>query len=310
MASYFLSCDWGSSSFRLRLLDAANNKVLASVKDSNGVAAAYNIWKQSGLDEKERVSFYKNILQQYIAKLNTSVTGLPILISGMASSSIGIKNIPYGNLPFDLSADQLSIAYLPKGHQFNHDLYIISGLKTNNDAMRGEETILVGCDTENNDGIYIFPGTHSKHVLVERNFAIDVKTYMTGEMFDLLTNKSILSSSVVKNDDDEMEVFFKQGVVQAKNGSFLHDIFSVRFNDIFKKLKPVENYHYLSGLLIGSELREVPVEMSVCIVSENTLLTSYLSAAKILDIKNVKTINADEAIIRAHLHLAASFLIN
>ena len=253
------------------------------------------------------MSFYKNILLQHIAKLNTNVSGLPILISGMASSSIGIKNIPYGNLPFDLSADQLSIDFLPKDQRFNHDLYIISGLKTNNDAMRGEETILFGCDTNNNDGIYIFPGTHSKHVLVKGNKAIDVKTYMTGEMFDLLTNKSMLSSSVVKNDDDAMGVFFKQGVMQAKNGSFLHDIFSVRFNDIFRKLKPVENYHYLSGILIGAELKDVPVEMSVFMVSENRLLANYLSAAEILDINNVKAINADEAIIRAHLQLAGMF---
>lgn len=303
MAWHFLSCDWGSSSFRLHLLDAASNKVVATVRDNRGISDTYNTWKQTGLDETERISFYKNILQQYINKFNTNVTGLPILISGMASSSIGIKNIPYGNLPFDLSADQLSIAYLPKGLQFNHDLYIISGLRTNDDAMRGEETILFGCDTNNNDGIYIFPGTHSKHVLVKNNTAIDVNTYMTGEIFDLLCNKSMLAQSVEKSEDDSSGAGFYAGVQAGITGSFLNTIFHARTNVLFKKLQPHQNYHYLSGLLISTELKEISRESRVFIVSEDPLLHLYLKAAAILQLKNIIAVNAGDAFINAHLKL-------
>ncbi len=303
MVKQFLSCDWGTSSFRLRLLDAVSKTVIATVTDCKGIADAYTNWIKAGGREEERIQFYQNILQQYITQLNINVYGLPILISGMASSSIGIKDIPYADLPFDLNKGEFSIEHLPKNKQFNHDLFIISGLKTTDDAMRGEETILFGCDTTNNDGMYIFPGTHSKHVQVKDNTAVDVKTYMTGEMFDLLANKSILSTSVTKNEDDSMEAYFKLGVQAAKEGSFLNNIFRVRTNGLFKELKPTENYHYLSGLVIGTELKELVVENNVFIVSEHLLLSRYLRAAELLQLKNIKAINADQAFINAHLKL-------
>lgn len=303
MIKPFLSCDWGSSSFRLHLLDAASNNVLATVRDNNGIADTYNKWKQTGPDETERIPFYKNILQQYINKFNTNVTGLPILISGMASSSIGIKNISYGKLPFDLTAEQFTTAQLPMDDSFNHDLYIISGLRTNNDAMRGEETILFGCDTKNNDGVYIFPGTHSKHILVKNNTAMDVNTYMTGEIFDLLCNKSMLAQSVEKNEEDSTGAGFYAGVQAAITGSFLNTIFHVRTNILFKKLQPHQNYHYLSGLLIGTELKEISRESRVFIVSEHPLLHLYLKAAAILQLKNITAVNAGDAFIKAHLKL-------
>lgn len=303
MIKRFLSCDWGTSSFRLRLLDATRNEVSATFKNSNGIADTHSKFLQSGLDENEKISFYKNTLQQYIAQLNIDVAGLPIIISGMASSSIGIRDIPYADLPFDLNKGRFSTAHLSKTDQFNHDLYIISGLKTTDDAMRGEETILFGCDTASNDGMYIFPGTHSKHVQVRYNTVVDVKTYMTGEMFDLLANKSILSASVTKNDDDSMESFFKLGVQEAEKGSFLNKIFQVRINVLFKKLTPAENYHYLSGLIIATELKELVAGNNVFIVSEHLLLKRYLRAAELLQLINIKAINAEQAFINAHLKL-------
>ena len=309
MIKQFLSCDWGTSSFRLRLLDASDNAVLATVTERKGIADTYNKWVETGLQENERITFYKNVLLQYITQLNANVLGLPILMSGMASSSIGIKEIPYGNLPFDFQMVKLPVEHLAKDQHFNHDIFMIGGLKTGNDAMRGEETILFGCDVKDVNGIFIFPGTHSKHVFVESNKAINIKSYMTGEVFDLLVNKSILSTSVLKNEEEHMQVFFTQGVQDAMNGSFLNIIFHVRTNLLFKKLEPEENYHYLSGLLIGTELKEIPVESNVFIVSENRLLNYYLKAAEVLQLHNVTGLNADEAFINAHLKLGKLLVI-
>ncbi len=66
--------------------------------------------------------------------------------------------------------------------------------------MRGEETQLIGClKSGKQDGFFIFPGTHSKHVEVEDGMVKDFKTYMTGEFFELLSQKSILLNSVEEN---------------------------------------------------------------------------------------------------------------
>lgn len=66
--------------------------------------------------------------------------------------------------------------------------------------MRGEETQLIGCiqddDQTISDRMFILPGTHSKHILVRNQQITAFKTYMTGEISDLLSNKSILKNSL------------------------------------------------------------------------------------------------------------------
>ncbi len=72
---------------------------------------------------------------------------------------------------------------------------LVSGFQTDTDIMRGEETKLLGFDIpDDEERIFIFPGTHSKHVFVKNKTGIDFKTYMTGELFNLMSEKSILRS--------------------------------------------------------------------------------------------------------------------
>ncbi len=125
--------------------------------------------------------------------------------------------------------------------------------------MRGEETQLIGC-MEQGDGWYVFPGTHSKHILVNNNEIVDFSTYMTGEFFGLLSEMSLLGGSVEKNEDlNEARNMgsFERGVQHAAGANLLHAAFRVRTNDLFGKLSAKENYHYLSGLLIGTELQDL-----------------------------------------------------
>jgi 2-dehydro-3-deoxygalactonokinase len=178
--------------------------------------------------------------------------------------------------------------------------------------MRGEETLVLGCD-RNDEGSAIFPGTHSKHVVIKNNTVIDFKTYMTGEFFELLSTKSLLAKSVIKNIVFADQAFI-EGVKDGATNNILNASFHVRTNQLLKKYTAEENYHYLSGLLIGSELSDLrsTSHSSVLIVANDVLTQLYSSALKAIN-RSIKIDqqSADEALLKGHIyiyrhHLAAS----
>jgi 2-dehydro-3-deoxygalactonokinase len=168
--------------------------------------------------------------------------------------------------------------------------------------------MLVGCNILNDECLVIFPGTHSKHVVVKNRVLVDFKTYMTGEVFDLLANKSVLSKSVIKN-DDQCEAVFAAGVRAVAESNLLNSAFHVRTNALFKKYTAAENYHYLSGLLIGYELKElIDLKKNIWLICGQQLAAKYREAFKILSSQNeVSYINADDALIKGHCKLAAIY---
>ena len=144
---YFLSCDWGTSSFRLRLVNSDNLRIESTIRNDEGIAAVYNKWINSGNAESERRAFYLQRLQVQINELSQqagiSLERVPIILSGMASSSIGIAELPYHKMPFKTDGSDLLVEELPEYH-----MLIISGARTDEDVMRGEETMLIGCDVQ------------------------------------------------------------------------------------------------------------------------------------------------------------------
>lgn len=306
MIKQILSCDWGTSSFRLRLVSAEDCSVLAESTNAKGIAAAYGLWLQSGLAENERIPFYKSILLIQIASLDKgSLAGVPLIISGMASSTIGMAELPYKNIPFRISDANLHVHRIADDEKFPHEIFIVSGLRAASDVMRGEETILHGCEINDGEQLFIFPGTHSKHVIVHNHIVQNFKTFMTGELFDLLSTKSILERSVEKAKLSEINIAqFVNGVREAISSSLLNSIFHVRTNQLFNKLNKKENYLYLSGLLIGEELKKIEKENydSVTLVSEGMLSTLYSESLSALGLKDKLVMqNADAAFIRGQV---------
>jgi 2-dehydro-3-deoxygalactonokinase len=313
MIKHILSCDWGNSSFRLRLLNVSDRSVLSETTEGNGIGVVYTEWMQSGLPESERISFYKNILLSQIGKLaKNSLAGTPIIISGMSSSSIGIVELPYTSIPVAITGESLNVHRILPDEKFEHEILIVSGFKTSDDVMRGEETMLLGCEVEDNDEwLIIFPGTHSKHATVRRKMLVDFKTYMTGEVFDLLSNKSILSNSVKKDESDKFSNPFEKGVKEGAEGNLLNNIFHVRTSHLFKSLTQEENYHFLSGLLIGSELKQIAgSKMKILLVCSRAFYGRYWQALRILyRDDNLQYFDADKALVGGHCILAMSILL-
>ena len=314
----FLSCDWGTSTFRLKLIETAGARVIAEENSDHGIAKVFELWKQSGEPENVRFFFYLNIIRQHIdalqKKLNFSLDGLPLIISGMACSTLGMIDLPYKELPFSTDGSDLITKLAEAGDNFKHDIIFISGAKTGSDAMRGEETQLVGCFHDEKEQVFIFPGTHSKHVTVKNGKAVDIKTYMTGEFFELLSVKSILSASIEKTTDlnnEKNRKAFKEGIEEGLHSNLLNNSFKVRTNDLFRKLTPHENYHYLSGLLIGTEIKEIAGgDLDITLVSNSPLYSQYEMAFNLVmnKTRSLKTQNADEAIVVGQLKILSLLL--
>jgi 2-dehydro-3-deoxygalactonokinase len=308
----FLSCDWGTSSFRIRLVSLPALNVLAEKKSGEGIASTFNLWKEQNKEEEYRFDFYLSVLQKGIKnleqQLDIPLENIPVVISGMASSTIGMMEIPYKSLPVHADGSDLITKKFDKTDDFPHDILIISGIRTENDVIRGEETQLTGCASIG-DGLFIFPGTHSKHISVKDGTAVDFKTYMTGEFFEMLATKSILSSSLVKGSvTDQSLQAFDEGVNDS-GLNLLHASFLVRTNQLFNKYSKKENYYYLSGLLIGCELKDLKnaSHSNIFLIGTRELCSYYEKALQILEPeKKIKTINAEEATIKGQYKIYSS----
>lgn len=307
----FLSCDWGTTAFRLRLIDSSDSRMISEVYSDWGIAKTFNLW-QNEASGNERLSFYSNIIAVKIREIETrlsvSLDGVPVVLSGMASSSIGMMELPYKKLPFAVDGSDLITHILEASADFRHRILLISGVCSDDDVMRGEETQLVGCDGDQ-DQLYIFPGTHSKHIEVKGGKAVGVRTYMTGEVFAALCKNTILADSLNKvNDFTTLSIIasFKQGVHDCKYSNILHNCFLVRTNTLFNKCTKEENYYYLSGLLIGTELMDLKgTAYKKITISSNKMMTDLYSAAiEVLDslqLIEVLKLNSDDMLLKGQL---------
>jgi 2-dehydro-3-deoxygalactonokinase len=318
MNGCFLSCDWGTTSFRLRLVQRDGLVVLAEEVNAQGIAETYRKWKAANEPEKSRLSFYQSYVHGQMKKLEEKagcrLQELPLLISGMASSSIGMMELPYTKIPFQADGSDLNISIIEPSENHPGRQVLISGAKTGDDVLRGEETLLAGCAVERlaDESVYIFPGTHSKHIRVRAGAAQQLKTYMTGEFFDLLATKSILSNSVEKNVGESVAhqyAWFERGILEAASSNLLNSVFHVRTAQLFQKNTPRENYHYLSGLLVGAELKDLiqPNLLATVLVAGEKMERPYRHGLTLLGLnKNLEFKNADAALIRGQLRIYES----
>ena len=198
----FISVDWGTTALRLRLVNIPSLTIVATIESNEGVASTCKLWKESKQPESQRLPFYQAVLQKHIdalqAQCGSSLGGTPVVVSGMASSTLGMYEMAYKTLPVNLADAELNTELFAASDQFPHTVLLVSGVASTNDVMRGEEVQVAGCYDKDAAGkqLFIVPGTHSKHVMVEDGVITDFNTYMTGEVFALLSQHSILAASV------------------------------------------------------------------------------------------------------------------
>lgn len=270
-------------------MEAGSGRILGEVISEDGISRVFDEWTR--LPERPaRLGFFQKRLAESIIKLETQCDipseGLTLIVSGMASSSIGMEELPYTPLPITLSEMALPKKFFPADKIFPYNTLLISGLRTDNDVMRGEETELIGLveggNNASGDRVYIFPGTHSKHIKVENNRITDFHTFMTGEFFDLFTSHSTLKASLKKPErfSEEYHEAFARGIQFSQERNFLSGAFMTRTNQLLGKLDPFQNFYYLSGLIIGLELSDAKEYTDIVICAASKFIEPYKLGVK------------------------------
>lgn len=254
----FISCDWGTSNFRLRLVATDTLKIISQHTSNQGIKKHFRDFTHQ--QTQSRTDFYCSYLIKEITSLNgKNPETIPVVASGMLSSSIGMKELPYAQMPMNFNGSTLSSEYLEcTGGQ---PLILVSGVKTDNDVIRGEETQALGLADllpKTEKGLLILPGTHSKHISFFNSEFRHFKTYMTGELFEIICQNSILATSLEQSEwKPQFEGVFLDGVKRALSADAMSYFFSIRANTLLNEANPIENSFFLSGLLIGSELKSI-----------------------------------------------------
>ena len=286
----FISVDWGTSNLRIRFVSEEDFQIKGEYFYNHGLKKVHKIWEESKDIFPNKKKFLLDKLLEYIDKTLFEHANIKnIIISGMASSSIGIQELDYSTIPFDLFNPKIILKKIEWKEKI---ISLISGIKKSDDIMRGEETQVIGITDEfiNQDNVLIIiPGTHSKHIYCKDGIITDFKTFMTGEIFNCLCENTILSQSTeYDNFKEEYEISFLNGVDQIKKGfSLVNAAFKIRTNDLFKKKSKRDNYHFLSGLLLGEELLKLDLRKTnkIVVYANPKLAKIYTTALKRLETK-------------------------
>jgi 2-dehydro-3-deoxygalactonokinase len=311
---WLLSCDWGTSTFRLYLVNAATGEVLASVKCAEGVNALHQTSRAGG-GAGSRDEIYSSVFRRQMKILASlsgqKLDGLPVVVSGMATASIGWREIPYLEMPFALDGSGLRIERLDPQPPAIGSVLLVSGARTAGDMMRGEEIQVTGAVAvgARPDALFVLPGTHSKHVRTNGKYAVDLRTYMTGEFFELLARQSILVHSI-EDDAEEWagtDRAFNDGVKAGAAENLLHASFGVRVAQLDARRDRREGWRYLSGLVTGAELREVAMdpETAIALVGSPAQTSRYNCALRTLGHRgSIAEYASATALIAGHIAVA------
>jgi 2-dehydro-3-deoxygalactonokinase len=249
MDAELLACDWGTTNLRAWTLDGSG-AVVAQKDFPLGV---------SKLAPGEAARRFEAEVRPALG-----AQALPAILCGMIGSNIGWTTAPYADCPAGLADLAGSLTQAADG------VRIVPGLRCGGvtgapDVMRGEETQILGWlaqHPERQTGRHLLchPGTHAKWVLIEEGRIVRFVTAMTGELFAVLGQHSLLKSEAPADDD----AAFDEGLAAAGAGDALAArLFSARSRIVGGHAQPASTSSYLSGLLIGAEIAGVPPLLGV-----------------------------------------------
>ncbi|MCT4702987.1 2-dehydro-3-deoxygalactonokinase [Enterobacteriaceae bacterium H20N1] len=255
MSENYIAVDWGSTHLRAWLY--RDGRCVDSLQLPYGVSRL--------VEQSAREVFDKYIEPWRIRE------AMPVVMAGMIGSDAGWQPVPYLACPaslHELSAQLYEVA---------PQVWIVPGLKTSRNVMRGEETQLLGAMQLAPAACYVLPGTHSKRVQVANGAVSCFSTAMTGELHHLLMNHSLIGKGLPEQRDDNAA--FRAGLQRGLDSpSFVNKLFEARAARVLGELPAESVSDWLSGLLIGAEVMAMEPAESVTLVGGETLCLRYKQA--------------------------------
>lgn len=278
-----IAVDWGTTHIRAYLLDK-NGQIQARRSGASGVMAVGPGGFAAALEE---------IVGPWLAE-----GAGPVVMSGMVGSRQGWLEVPYVPCPASMAEIVAAVREVRWGN--GRSALICPGLickDENNvpDVLRGEEIQVFGAMPGLPSGAVslCLPGTHSKHVRVRGGVIEGFATYMTGEVFAVLRQHSILGRLMDGAGFDETA--FREGLGRAREpGGLLHNLFGVRSRGLAGEIKAQAISSYLSGILIGHEVNTAPHGEHIFVVGVPELCGLYMQAFEFYGHKATR-IDADVA---------------
>ena len=311
----WIAVDWGSSNLRAWGLDK-QHQVIANASSEKGMLS---------LTPDE----YEAELLRLVGDWLPANGHIAAMVCGMAGARQGWLEAAY--LPVPISLDQLSHgAVMPRlvGGQLR--VHLLPGLSQTHsaaqhfDVMRGEETQLAGLAAEAPDfsGRVCLPGTHSKWASIESGVVTQFTTYLTGELYQLLANQSVLKHSIgsdALNEPACRDAFIAAvSEINAAPETFSSRLFGLRAQDLLDSRLPMGNTRAsvlsarLSGLAIGLELAgacpSLSTDETVTLIGNPALCHRYHLALNALGFQT-HHVEGDTAVL-AGLRLAHQALTN
>ncbi|MCY1126895.1 2-dehydro-3-deoxygalactonokinase [Frigidibacter sp. RF13] len=265
----WIAVDWGTSNLRLWRM-GPSGEVLGEARSDRGMGTL----KPEG---------FEPVLLDLIANDLLENGRLTVIACGMVGARQGWQEARYVAVPatppgisqalkVDTSDPRLSVHILPGMSQASPA-----------DVMRGEETQIAGFLSAEPafDGVLCLPGTHCKWAHISAGEVVSFRTFMTGEIFALLSGQSVLRHSVAASGFDTEAFTAAVSHVMSRPQALAGDLFSIRAETLLSGLDAVQARSRLSGMLIGAELaaaRPYWLGQEIVILGEGGLAGAYRTA--------------------------------
>lgn len=265
----WIAVDWGTTHLRAWAM-------------SNDGAVLGNVTSDAGM-AKLSADTFEPALIKIISGWLSGDTATSVVSCGMVGSRQGWVEAPYQVLPCEPMKNAKFARALTRDPRI--EFFVVPGIKQPKpaDVMRGEETQIAGLLAREPefDGVACLPGTHTKWVRISAGEVVHFSTYLTGELFSLLSSQSVLRHSIAQEGWDAAA--FKDAIDDAitKPSAIAGKLFSLRSEALISNLQPETARARLSGYLIGLELgaaRQYWLGQRVVIIGEEEISNAYCKA--------------------------------
>lgn len=264
----WIAVDWGTS--RLRLWPMAGNRALTRIDSAGGMGTLAR-------------DAYEPLMLDLLADHLPADGTLPVICCGMAGARQGWAEAPYATVPCAPPTIETATRVTTTDPRLS--VHILPGIRQDSpaDVMRGEETQIAGllATRPGFDGVICLPGTHTKWVHVSAGEVISFRTFMTGELFALLAEASVLHHTIAAEGWDEPAFAAALDEAMARPAAIAAELFGLRAEALLHGLAPQTARARLSGMLIGLELaaaRPYWLGQPVVVIGAPQIARAYLAA--------------------------------